>query len=276
MRLRISAVQPTSELYNETYYFASRFVCIARHPFKEFFRLYVPIFDLFFVAIIPFCLMIFTNIGIIRTTMRSNMLCTSSRKQQRNNRLTVMLLSVILAFMLLTCPSVIYICLNRLRSPTTYSDTKLLILDLLESLWYTKHALNFILYTLSGQDFRREFIKLLPCCSRKVVNTLNHQSENRTTDHNINTTVSSRRSTSTKKRPCDSKKQKQIEELDRIKDFSPMIISKSLQVKMPDGKIDENVEREFVLLSPSSSVPTANSTSSDHRRSSSTTRTSVH
>jgi hypothetical protein len=111
--------------------------------------------------------------------MHSNILCATSRKQQRNNRLTIMLLSVTLAFMLLTCPSVVYICLNRLSpSSTNYSDTKLLILDLLEALWYTKHALNFILYTLSGQDFRREFRKLISCSQRRTTMTLNNQQPN--------------------------------------------------------------------------------------------------
>ncbi|CAF0914199.1 unnamed protein product [Didymodactylos carnosus] len=32
-----------------------------------------------------------------------------------------------------------------------------------QHLWCTKHAINFILYTLSGQDFRREFMKLFQC-----------------------------------------------------------------------------------------------------------------
>ncbi|CAF1004268.1 unnamed protein product [Rotaria sordida] len=168
-------VQTNKNISNETYVQTIRFVCMARSPFKEFFRLYVPIFDLLFVAIIPFCLMTFTNIGIIRTTMQSNTLCISQRRQKRNNRLTIMLLSVILAFMLLTCPSVVYICLNRLTSSSTVSNTKLVILDLLESLWYTKHALNFILYTLSGQDFRREFLKLLPCYRRQPSNLLSNQ-----------------------------------------------------------------------------------------------------
>ncbi|CAF0784302.1 unnamed protein product [Rotaria sp. Silwood1] len=180
--IKIPIVQMTDNISNETYVQTYRFVCIARSPFKEFFRLYVPIFDLLFVAIIPFCLMTFTNIGIIRTTMRSNMLYISIRKQKRNNRLTIMLLSVILAFMLLTCPSVIYICLNRLTSSRAISDTQLVILDLLESLWYTKHALNFILYTLSGQDFRKEFIKLLPCYRRQPSNSLSNQQKSRSND----------------------------------------------------------------------------------------------
>ncbi|CAF4752428.1 unnamed protein product, partial [Rotaria magnacalcarata] len=39
-----------------------------------------------------------------------------------------------------------------------------LTVDICEALWYTKHAMNFILYTLNGQDFRREFLKLFTQC----------------------------------------------------------------------------------------------------------------
>ena len=175
MKLRIPIVQTDGSDSNVTHYVVNRFVCMARTKYKQFFSRYLPTIDLLFVAIIPFLLMIFANTGIIRKTMRSSILCVSSRKQKRNNRLTIMLLSVILAFMLLTCPSVTYICVNRLMPADSVSDTKLVVLDLLEALWYTKHALNFILYTLSGQDFRREFRKLISCASRTTLGRLNSQ-----------------------------------------------------------------------------------------------------
>ncbi|CAF1070460.1 unnamed protein product [Adineta steineri] len=163
-----SSLRMQDNTSNETFPGDNRFLCMAHPKFQYFFHLYQPIFDLLFVAIIPFLLMIFTNLGIICTTMKTNALRITSRRQKRNNRLTIMLLSVILTFILLTCPSVILICLNRLMSYTIFSNTELLILDLLESLWYTKHALNFILYTLSGQDFRREFCKLISCSKQTV------------------------------------------------------------------------------------------------------------
>ena len=56
------------------------------------------------------------------------------------------------------------------RPNLTAKHHQSVILDLLESLWYTKHALNFILYTLSGQDFRREFKKLISCSKRSSRN----------------------------------------------------------------------------------------------------------
>jgi hypothetical protein len=105
------------------------------------------------------------------------MLQYRKRAHRRHQRLTIMLLSVTLAFIGLTCPSVIFICVNKIiysmRLQTDNKPVNLnelvsvsppsnvqLIVDVCEALWYTKHAMNFILYTLSGQDFRREFLKL--------------------------------------------------------------------------------------------------------------------
>jgi len=207
--------------------------------------------------------MMFTNIGIIRTTMHSNMLCTTSRKQQRNNRLTIMLLSVTLAFMLLTCPSVIYICLNRLKPSKTYSDTKLLILDLLESLWYTKHALNFILYTLSGQDFRREFIKLIRCSRRKSSNKLNNQQKNQNNGCTRGLSEVSDRSPLVNRRLVVHRKERENKGRNNL---SPMIISKSSQTKTPDH-LDSILTGNVVLLRASSSAQTATSILSDRGRS---------
>jgi len=207
--------------------------------------------------------MMFTNIGIIRTTMHSNMLCTTSRKQQRNNRLTIMLLSVTLAFMLLTCPSVIYICLNRLKPSKTYSDTKLLILDLLESLWYTKHALNFILYTLSGQDFRREFIKLIRCCRQKSSNKLNNQQKNQNNGCTRGLSEVSDRSPLVNRRLVVHRKERENKGRNNL---SPMIISKSSQTKTPDH-LDSILTGNVMLLRASSSAQTATSILSDRGRS---------
>ncbi|CAF0752143.1 unnamed protein product [Adineta ricciae] len=259
--LQISSVQTDLENATDNFNYTLRFVCMARQEYEEFFRLYVPIFDLLFVAIIPFCLMVFTNIGIIRTTMHSNMLFTTSKKQQRNNRLTIMLLSVTLAFMLLTCPSVVYICINRLKSPKRVSDTKLLVLDLLESLWYTKHALNFILYTLSGQDFRREFIKLLSCSQRKVPNRSNNLDNN---SLNIQLSVYTDNSPYVNRRVLHQRHRQSDCELNKV---PTLLISKSLCVRAPTG-----IHSDFIVSTTYSTTQTG---TSNARRSSSTTKTSV-
>ncbi len=159
------------------------FMCVPTPGYEKFFRTYIPIFDILLVAVIPFFLLCFTNIGIIAYTMRTNRRMRQHRKRahRRHQRLTIMLLSVTLAFIGLTCPSVIFICVNKIiYSIRLQTDKKTgnlnelvsisppsnvqLILDVCEALWYTKHAMNFILYTLSGQDFRREFIKLFTQC----------------------------------------------------------------------------------------------------------------
>jgi len=155
------------------------FVCMPRPGYGRFFRTYIPIFDILLVAAIPFLLLCFTNIGIIIFTMRNNrrMRKHHKRSNRAHQRLTIMLLSVTLAFIGLTCPSVIFICVNKIiYSGLIPTDLKgnsnegaanvgqpsnvQLMVDVCEALWYTKHAMNFILYTLSGQDFRREFLKL--------------------------------------------------------------------------------------------------------------------
>ena len=164
------------------------FVCIPSIEYETFFRTYIPVFDVLLVAAIPFLLLCFTNTGIIVYTMRANRAIRQHGKHahRRHQRLTIMLLSVTLAFIGLTCPSVIFICLNKIiysrrilndRKDGTNDNPGLgppakvqLVIDICEALWYTKHAMNFILYTLSGQDFRREFLKLFTqCCRRRAL-----------------------------------------------------------------------------------------------------------
>ena len=158
------------------------FVCIPSIGFERLFRTYIPVFDILLVAAIPFLLLCFTNIGIIIFTMKNSHRMREHRKRshRRHQRLTIMLLSVTLAFIGLTCPSVVFICANKIiysghivsdRKDNSPDRTSLgqppyvqLLVDVCEALWYTKHAMNFILYTLSGQDFRREFLKLFTRC----------------------------------------------------------------------------------------------------------------
>ena len=128
------------------------------------------------VVVIPFLLLCFTNIGILLFTMRNNrqMREYGQRLHRRHQRLTIMLLSVTLAFIGLTCPSVIFICVNKIvyfENIITEDkrDQMQLIVDICEALWYTKHAMNFILYTLNEQDFRREFLRLFTHRSSKTL-----------------------------------------------------------------------------------------------------------
>jgi hypothetical protein len=217
----LSASNETSSLINSMNYTTpdlfryktpSIFVCIPSIGFERFFRTYIPIFDILLVAAIPFLLLCFTNIGIIIFTMRNNQRMRQHRKRahRRHQRLTIMLLSVTLAFIGLTCPSVIFICVNKIiysgriltdRKETGNERANLgqpshvqLLVDVCEALWYTKHAMNFILYTLSGQDFRREFLKLFTQCFsrrsfflRKVLNKT--QTNTSTGDLTIDTQI---------------------------------------------------------------------------------------
>ncbi|UJR13746.1 hypothetical protein I4U23_000756 [Adineta vaga] len=92
-----------SDVHNSTNYFPSElfrfktpsfFVCVPSAGFDNFFRTYIPIFDILLVALIPFLLLCFTNIGIISFTMRSHRRLQQHRKRshRRHQRLTIMLL----------------------------------------------------------------------------------------------------------------------------------------------------------------------------------------
>ncbi len=189
---------------------ATIFMCIPSKGYESFFRTYIPVFDILLVAVIPFFLLCFTNIGIITFTMRTNRRMRQYRKRahRRHQRLTIMLLSVTLAFIGLTCPSVIFICVNkiiysmRIRSKdktnslheligSSQPSNVQLLIEICEALWYTKHAMNFILYTLSGQDFRKEFLKLFTQCFQNrpsILKKIMNQNQ-RTSEQNIDSSL---------------------------------------------------------------------------------------
>jgi hypothetical protein len=192
----------------------SMFVCIPKQGYQAFFGTYIPIFDILLVAAIPFFLLCFTNIGIIVYTMRANRTMRQHRKRahRRHQRLTIMLLSVTLAFIGLTCPSVIFICVNKviynwiilskqssnslpfIRVDVSQPASIQFAVDICEALWFTKHAMNFVLYTLSGQDFRREFGKLftIPFRQNTLVSTKSNQTNITTYDQTAESSLTER------------------------------------------------------------------------------------
>ena len=169
---------------------STTFACIPARKYEDFFRRFIPIFDMLLVVVIPFLLLCLTNIGILLFTMRNNrhMREYGQRLHRRHQRLTIMLLSVTLAFIGLTCPSVIFICVNKIvyfENIVTEDkrDQMQLIVDICEALWYTKHAMNFILYTLNGQDFRREFLRLFTRDVNRRSNLRSSKTLSRSNDH---------------------------------------------------------------------------------------------
>ena len=90
-----------------------------------------------------------------------------------NANITVMLLAVSFTFLLLTSPVVIVLLYKRyfwLPSSNVEKARAQLVHAFVDNLMYTNHAINFLLYCLSGRRFRRELAKLLArCCLCRVM-----------------------------------------------------------------------------------------------------------
>ncbi|KAI0217434.1 hypothetical protein LSAT2_030761, partial [Lamellibrachia satsuma] len=88
---------------------------------------------------------------------------TSSGTEQQ---ITTMLLSVTFAFIILTGPVAVTLILEKFWDPPTEAHGSAiwrLWRTIVSNLLYTNHAINFLLYSLSGQKFRRELRRLLTC-----------------------------------------------------------------------------------------------------------------
>ncbi|XP_076458564.1 uncharacterized protein LOC143292261 [Babylonia areolata] len=96
----------------------------------------------------------------------------SAKKAQANTNIVVMLLLVSFAFLVLTSPVVIVLLYERYYwQPSTKEDraNALLIHAFVDNIMYTNHAINFLLYCISGQRFRQELKQLLKRTNPGVV-----------------------------------------------------------------------------------------------------------
>lgn len=94
-----------------------------------------------------------------------------AKKATASANITMMLLMVSFTFLLLTSPVVIVLLYKRyywLPSTNAEKAKARLTHAVVDNLMYTNHAVNFLLYCLSGRRFRLEFKRLLEsaCCRR--------------------------------------------------------------------------------------------------------------
>ncbi|KAL8609454.1 hypothetical protein ACOMHN_037976 [Nucella lapillus] len=93
----------------------------------------------------------------------------SRKKATTSTNITVMLLLVSFTFLLLTSPVVLVLLYKRYhwlpRTPAERARARLTH-AFVDNLMYTNHAINFLLYCISGRRFRQELKRLLArfCC----------------------------------------------------------------------------------------------------------------
>ena len=136
------------------------------HPspaIKYFSRNIRPWMVLVYYNILPFSIILFCNIAIIRIIMRmrsrdvgKKQVDVKKGKQQFSN-LTAMAVSISFALLLLTTPGIIIYSVKPKIQKDGYSQAVYSLVKAIgDLLMYTNHSINFYLYCLTGTKFRQE------------------------------------------------------------------------------------------------------------------------
>ena len=117
--------------------------------------------DTFFYAIIPIVIMFIANGAIIHKLMYikyKGISHTNESVNKSSTRGSIMVVSVSLAFLILTSPSAVY------SAADLWSFTHPLAELAVVYMIYLNHSINGILYCIFGQKFRKELLTLIHCC----------------------------------------------------------------------------------------------------------------
>ena len=106
----------------------------------------------------------------------------TTKIQQSDKQIFILLLLVTFTFLILNTPvNVMIFYINYVPGSTPYYHAGVhLFYHVAEKAYFTNYAINFILYVLSGQKFRKDLVKLFQCSesseifstSRSVVSTV--------------------------------------------------------------------------------------------------------
>ncbi|KAI0227368.1 hypothetical protein LSAT2_022197 [Lamellibrachia satsuma] len=92
----------------------------------------------------------------------------ATNQKGTEQQITTMLLFVTFSFIILTGPIAVTLILEKSWDPPKEAHGSAiwrLWRTIVSNLMYTNHAINFLLYSLSGQKFRRELKRIFPCCN---------------------------------------------------------------------------------------------------------------
>ncbi|UJR29524.1 hypothetical protein I4U23_010741 [Adineta vaga] len=142
--------------------------------YQQLFAAYDSYFDVIKTNVIPFIIMSICNLIIIFRVCRSNSSINlsngrnncrttkSKRKYEKDRQLTLMLLGSAIAFLVLTLPTEINDIIRSNSGEKLVNEKKYLLSAILLSLAHLNYAIHFYIYTLTGEVFRQQLIKLWP------------------------------------------------------------------------------------------------------------------
>ena len=149
------------------------YICIADSNNYFMVTIY-PIMKLLSYCILPFVIVLFLNAAIIMRLSNSRRFVRSGNgasniSSPHQNRITGMLLTVSITWLILTGPFTIWSIVPQ--SNLAYSKSKsFLIKTICFTLMYTNHSINFFLYCLTGARFRNQLVDLVCPKSRRKSN----------------------------------------------------------------------------------------------------------
>ena len=185
-KLMVVAIYVTMAAFNSAYlvtstslYLGGSARCGTLGKYRELFnKTWIPM-ETSVVTYIPLILIFLLNVSMILKIKEARRKQAELRveSQENSGQVTAMLLTVSIAFFVLTIPRSLFLILVKqgiwdyMATPYSYS-VYLLINTILRLLADLNHCVNFLLYVASGSSFRKEIRKLCPCsCKHNVSNS---------------------------------------------------------------------------------------------------------
>ncbi|CAF3164981.1 unnamed protein product [Rotaria socialis] len=137
--------------------------------YRNFFSMYDSYVDVIKTNAIPFIIMFVCNVIIIIRVCRSKSLmkfngknrCRKAKKRvEKDRQLTLMLLGSAIAFLVLTLPTEINDIIRSHSQEKVVTEKAYLLSAVLLSLAHLNYAIHFYIYTLTGDVFRQQLLKL--------------------------------------------------------------------------------------------------------------------
>ncbi|XP_052279193.1 thyrotropin-releasing hormone receptor-like isoform X2 [Dreissena polymorpha] len=150
-----------------------RTVCAMLQTNQFLYKEVMPWLHFTIYCLLPFILLMTFNALIILSLIRHRQMITSQmtrndkRSRYNHRKLAITLLSVSFVWIATNIPSALYTVIPLHPTTAQQAASQFFIKILCYLFLYLNHAINFLLYCITGQAFRREFAKLICCTCRK-------------------------------------------------------------------------------------------------------------
>ena len=144
-----------------------RATCAMSQSHHFLYRDVLPWVHLTLYSFLPFVLLLAFNILIILSLVKHRQLITSQmtkddrRTRYNHRKLAVTLLCISFVWMITTTPSALFTVLRLKPKTASQSATVFFVKVICYMFMYINHSINFFLYCITGQAFRRQLVKLM-------------------------------------------------------------------------------------------------------------------